>query len=109
MHLGTSLVVQWLGLRASTAEGVGSIPGQGTKVPHVVWHSPKKCTYILLLEMKFTCSCTAKPVSIQGLVLAYMECKISLRKERDPCIIQLSRILSKSKMLSICINSEGQV
>ena len=26
-----SLVVQWLGLRASTAGGTGSIPGQGTK------------------------------------------------------------------------------
>ena len=25
---GISLVVQWLGLRAFTAEGVGSIPGQ---------------------------------------------------------------------------------
>ena len=30
---GTSLVVQWLGLCTSTAEGVGSIPGQGTKIP----------------------------------------------------------------------------
>ena len=26
--LGTSLVVQWLGLRTSTAGGMGSIPGQ---------------------------------------------------------------------------------
>ena len=26
-----SLMVQWLGLRASTAEATGSIPGQGTK------------------------------------------------------------------------------
>ena len=30
---GTSLVVQWLTLRVSTAGGVGdSIPGQGTKI-----------------------------------------------------------------------------
>ena len=27
-----SLVVQWLGLHAFTAEGEGSIPGQGTKI-----------------------------------------------------------------------------
>ena len=27
-----SLVVQWLGLRAFTAEGPGSIPGWGTKI-----------------------------------------------------------------------------
>ena len=31
---GTSLVVQWLRLHASMAGGVGSIPGQGTKIPH---------------------------------------------------------------------------
>ena len=34
-----SLVVQWLGLYAFTAEGLGSVPGQGTKDPicHMVW------------------------------------------------------------------------
>ena len=30
---GNSLVVQWLGLRASTAGGTGLIPGQGTNIP----------------------------------------------------------------------------
>ena len=29
------MVVQWLRLRVSTAGGVGSIPGQGTKIPHI--------------------------------------------------------------------------
>ena len=33
---GNSLVVQWLGLCAFTAEGPGSIPGQGTKIPQIV-------------------------------------------------------------------------
>ena len=33
-----SLAVQWLGLQAFTAEGVGSIPGWGTKIPQAVWH-----------------------------------------------------------------------
>ena len=32
--MGTSLVVQWLRLRASTAGGTGSIPGRGTKIPN---------------------------------------------------------------------------
>ena len=32
---GTSLVVQWLNAPPATAEGVGLIPGQGTKIPHV--------------------------------------------------------------------------
>ena len=36
---GTSLAVQ---PRASNAGGVGSIPGQGTKIPHVAWCSRKK-------------------------------------------------------------------
>ena len=30
---GNSLVVQWLGLGAFTAEGLGSTPGWGTKIP----------------------------------------------------------------------------
>ena len=33
---GISLVVQWLRLHASSAGGLGSIPGQGTKIPHAV-------------------------------------------------------------------------
>ena len=38
---GISLVVQWLKLQASNAEGTGSIPGQGTKIPHAKWHGQK--------------------------------------------------------------------
>ena len=34
--------VQWLGLCASTAGDMGSIPGQGTKIPHAVWHGQKQ-------------------------------------------------------------------
>ena len=32
------LVVQWLGLRAITAEGMCSIPSQGTTIPKAVYH-----------------------------------------------------------------------
>ena len=39
---GTSLVVQWLRLCASIAWGAGSIPDQGTKIPHAVQHSQEK-------------------------------------------------------------------
>ena len=38
---GTSLAGQGLGLQASTAGGVGSTPGQGTKIPHILWHGQK--------------------------------------------------------------------
>ena len=37
----TSLVGQWLRLHASNAEGPGSNPGQGTKIPHAVWCDQK--------------------------------------------------------------------
>ena len=46
--LGTSLVVQWLRLRASTAGGTGLIPGWGTKIPHAVWPKKKKSLYLVL-------------------------------------------------------------
>ena len=37
-----SLVVQWLGLHASTAGGTGSIPGWGTKILHAEQSGQKK-------------------------------------------------------------------
>ena len=37
---GTSLVVQWLSLQASTAGDMGLIPGQGTKIPHATHSAP---------------------------------------------------------------------
>jgi len=39
---GTSLAIQWLGLRTFTAKGLGSIPGRGTKIPQAVQHSQRK-------------------------------------------------------------------
>ena len=40
--MGNFLAVQWLGLCTFTAEGTGSIPGQGTKIPQAVRRSQKK-------------------------------------------------------------------
>ena len=39
---GSSLEVQWLGLCAPTAGGMGSIPGHGTKIPQAAWRGQKK-------------------------------------------------------------------
>ena len=50
--LGNSLAVQWLGLRAFTSEGLGSIPGWGTNIPEAVWYSQKKKKKIKLLVLK---------------------------------------------------------
>ena len=41
-NFGNSLVVQWLGLSAFTALGLGSFPGQRTKIPQAARHSKKK-------------------------------------------------------------------
>ena len=38
---GSSLVVQWLGVSAFTAVGLGSVPNQGTKIPQAAQHSQK--------------------------------------------------------------------
>ena len=35
-------MVQWLRLCALTLEGLGSIPGWGTKIPQAMWHGRKK-------------------------------------------------------------------
>ena len=41
-YVDTSLVVQWLGLHASTASSLGSIPSRGTKIPKAEQHSRKE-------------------------------------------------------------------
>ena len=42
VFIGTSLAVQWFRRQASTSGGLGSIPGQGTKIPNAVQCSKKK-------------------------------------------------------------------
>ena len=42
LWMGNSLAVQWLGLCAFTAEGTGSIPGWGTKMPQAAQCGQKK-------------------------------------------------------------------
>ena len=42
MTAGNSLVAQWLELGTFTAEGEGSIPGQGTKILQTKGVQPKK-------------------------------------------------------------------
>ena len=44
LGVGSSPVVQWLGLYASTEGGTGLIPGPGTKISqaYAVWDSQKK-------------------------------------------------------------------
>ena len=45
-------MAQWLGLRASTAEGKGLIPGRGTKILQAAWHGQNKTKRIILKTNK---------------------------------------------------------
>ena len=49
--MGTFLVVQWLAVRTSDARGTGSLPGQGTKIPHAMWYGQEKEKKKKLKEM----------------------------------------------------------
>ena len=51
VYLGNSLVVQWLGLRASTAGGMRSVPGRGTKILHVSSTAEKKKKMLCILTL----------------------------------------------------------
>ena len=42
VNTGTFLVVQWLRLHAPNAGGMGSNPGQGTKILHDTWYNQNK-------------------------------------------------------------------
>ena len=39
---GTSLAVEWLTHHTSIARGMGSSPGQGTKIPQAMWCGQKE-------------------------------------------------------------------
>ena len=51
-HLGASVVVQWLRLCTSTVQGLGSIPGWGTKIPHAAHCGPPKIFFHLIWRKK---------------------------------------------------------
>ena len=54
LKVGISLVIQWLRFCTSTSGGVGSIPGQGTKIPHTEWCGQKKKKKIISVVHSFT-------------------------------------------------------
>ena len=51
--LGTSLEVQWLRVCTSTAEGVGSVPGQGIEILHATRCTKRKKKKKLLNTLIF--------------------------------------------------------
>ena len=73
---GTSLVIQWLTLHASTAGGTGLIPGQGSKISHAT-----RCGQIQINKIKNWCGiCRHKIIlkwTIQGHLLPLHYCATS--------------------------------
>lgn len=52
--LGFPPVVQWLKFLASNARTMGSIPDQGTKIPHATRHGKKKEIKSICVEVSMT-------------------------------------------------------
>ena len=50
-----SLVVQWLGLCAFTAEGTGSIPGRGSRIPQAA--AKKKVDTVSVIQKNIPVEC----------------------------------------------------
>ena len=50
-HWRQLLVVQWLGFSTFTTKGLGSIPGQGTNIPHATCYGQKKKSLKWALEL----------------------------------------------------------
>ena len=64
-------MVQWLGFRALTAEGLGSIPGQGTKIPLCVSLS-------VLSDSLSQTVCSLPGSSVHGILLARTPCWVAI-------------------------------
>ena len=45
-------MVRWLRLHAFSAEGSGSIPGQGTKIPQAMWRGMKEQNEVIFKKKK---------------------------------------------------------
>ena len=66
--VGTSLVIQWLRLHASTAVAMGSIPGQGTKIPRAVQCGQKVLVAQLCLTLCDPMDCILPGSSVHGIL-----------------------------------------
>ena len=74
--LGNSLVFQLLGLHLSIAGGMGSIPGQGTKILHAAQPGQKKRSGVILCHINFSqsinqsCGFEELPDAAQGALMS---------------------------------------
>ena len=69
---GNSLAVQWLRLSTSTAESLGLIPGQGTKIPHAVGQLSPRATTTKTQSSQKTTTNNKNPRWVGGLTPTYL-------------------------------------
>ena len=92
---GTSLAVQWLRLHASTAGGMGSIPGQGTKFPTCMLRgAAKKKKKNLSIKKKRLAVCR-----LFGHFRLFQNAYLSYEKEN--CIWKTCPFISGNSMLCL--------
>ena len=60
-----SLAVQWLGLHAFTAKGLGSIPGRGTKIPQAVWRGQEEDDLENVDQISVLCKSASRSLVLQ--------------------------------------------
>ena len=78
--LEASREVQWLRLHVFTAEGTGSIPGQGTKISRAIWPKKKKKKPIQTKEALWSAHWIIQdnlPISRSLIIKSLLPCKVT--------------------------------
>ena len=124
---GKSLVVQWLGLYASTAEGTGLIPRLGTKIPQAMKHWPpklkqnkkekisrgmrkigrtsgKRHSKFLQVDAPYICNISLKKIFFSAIKIQSSEFPTSLRFMDTWNVFAVSRMLVHCARLSLVSN-----
>ena len=92
--MGTSLVVQWLRLRAPNAGGLGSIPGQGARS-----HVPQ--LRVCMRQLKIPPAAT-KNKNLSFVILAY-EIKLQAYFRDIVCSLQCNEVVTVIKWVTVHI------
>ena len=97
---GNSLAVPWLGHGAFTAKGLGSIPGQGTKISQAAWHSQKQTNKhktnkktnkkmkllpreVKLFVQELINNCCLKNINLVFKIIKFLEANLGNRGKRN--------------------------
>ena len=108
-------MVQWLRLCASTAGGVGSVPGQGTKTPtcHMTWPKKKKRNFdfLSISVLELSVLCLVKSLFFSKVITASMDMSLSklwgMVKDREAQVVAVPRVTESQTRLSYWTNNKN--